>query len=176
MNHFFRLLLLIFFARRRGTCHLLGPCHTPFMVLPTDLDVLGHVNNGVYLSMLDLARLDLLIRSGLMPKLRGEGWYGVVAAETIQVRKSLRLFEKFMVETRVLGWDEKAALIFHQFIRRDVVVATAVVRIRFLRRAGGTVTTAELLRLAGLQQESPELPAWVQRWNDDQQEVLAVRS
>ncbi len=44
-----------------------------FRVLPTDLDVLGHMNNGVYLSIMDLGRMDLLQRSGIWSRLFGAG-------------------------------------------------------------------------------------------------------
>jgi len=44
-----------------------------FRVLPTDLDVLGHMNNGVYLSIMDLGRMDLLQRSGVWSRLLGAG-------------------------------------------------------------------------------------------------------
>lgn len=37
---------------------------TGFRVWPTDLDVLMHMNNGVYLSIMDLGRIDLMARSG----------------------------------------------------------------------------------------------------------------
>jgi len=46
-----------------------------------------------------------------------------------------------------------------------VQVALAVVRARFLKRSGGTVTTAELLQLAEITQQSPELPGWVAGWS-----------
>ena len=71
----------------------LGPCVTPFRVLPTDRDVLMHVNNGVYLSMMDVARVDLMYRAGLMGKLATRRWYPVVVAESIQFRRSLELFQ-----------------------------------------------------------------------------------
>ena len=135
------------------------------MVWPPDLDVLLHVNNGVYLSMLDVARVDLLLRSGMAKKLRRQGFYPVVAAETIRFRRSLQLFQVFEVETTVLGWDEKAFIIQHCFLRRGEVVPEAVVRARFLKKKGGTVSSAELLSVVGKTGPSPELPAWIDAWN-----------
>jgi hypothetical protein len=51
-------------------------------------------------------------------------------------------------------------------MRDDAQVALAVVRARFLKRSGGVVTTAELLRLSGVTQPSPALPEWVARWSE----------
>jgi acyl-CoA thioesterase FadM len=165
MNLFLRLLLLVLTAPLRPRCHILGPARKRFIVWPPDLDVLWHVNNGVYLSMLDVARVDLLLRSGMAKRLRQQGLYPVVAAETIRFRRSLQLFQVFEVETTVIGWDEKAFIIQHHFLRRAEVVAEAIVRARFLKRKGGTVTSQELLELLGKAGPSPELPAWIDAWN-----------
>jgi acyl-CoA thioesterase FadM len=165
MNLFFRLLLLLLTARFRARCDVLGPARKHFIVWPPDLDLLLHVNNGVYLSMLDVARVDLMLRSGMAKRLSGKGIYPVVAAETIRFRRSLQLFQVFEVETAVIGWDEKAFIIQHHFLRRGELVADAVVRARFLKRKGGTVSSQELLELAGRTGPSPALPAWIDAWN-----------
>jgi acyl-CoA thioesterase FadM len=165
MNLFLRLLLLFLTYRFRPRCDVLGPARKRFLVWPPDLDVLFHVNNGVYLSMLDVARVDMLLRSGMAGRLRHAGFYPVVAAETIRFRRSLQLFQPFEVETRIIGWDEKAFIISHHFLRRDELVAEAVVRARFLKRKGGTVSTHELLTLLGKSDTSPPLPEWIDAWN-----------
>jgi acyl-CoA thioesterase FadM len=167
MNLFLRLLLLLLTSRFRKRCDILGPVRKRFIVWPPDLDVLGHVNNGVYLSMLDVARVDLMLRAGVAGKLRARGLYPVVAAETIRFRRSLQLFQSFEVETRVLGWDEKAFIIEHRFLRGEELVAHAVIRSRFLRRKGGTVGSAELLEVVGKSGPSPQLPAWIEAWNHE---------
>ncbi len=165
MNLFLRLLLVLITAPFRSRCDILGPSRKRFLVWPPDLDVLWHVNNGVYLSMLDVARVDLMLRSGAFGQLRAHGLYPVVAAETIRFRRSLQLFQSFDVETRVIGWDEKAFIIQHQFLRGQELVAEAVIRSRFLRRQGGTVSSAELLQVLGKSGPSPQLPAWIDAWN-----------
>lgn len=167
MKLYLRLLWLVLVGRRRAPVSVLGPCRTPFRVAPTDLDLLRHVNNGVYLSVLDVARLDLIARCGLAPRLRARGWYPVVAAETITFRRSLRLFERFEVETVILGWDEKAFYARQQFLRGPEVVADAVVRARFLARTGGPVTPSQVLGLLEATPEPVGIPAWVRRWSAD---------
>jgi acyl-CoA thioesterase FadM len=165
MNLFLRLLLLLLIVRFRPRCDALGPATKRFLVWPPDLDVLWHVNNGVYLSMLDVARVDMMLRSGVAARLRRHGLYPVVAAETIRFRRSLQLFQSFEVETRVIGWDEKAFLLQHRFLRKGELVAEAVVRSRFLRRRGGTASSQEVLEVLGKAGPSPELPEWIAAWN-----------
>ncbi|HWD62682.1 MAG TPA: thioesterase family protein, partial [Humibacter sp.] len=52
---------------------------TKFRVLPTDLDILRHMNNGVYLSIFDIGRFDMLRRNGVWQIFADRGWYPVVA-------------------------------------------------------------------------------------------------
>jgi acyl-CoA thioesterase FadM len=167
VNHIFRLLWLALVSRFRSRVPATGPCRTPFRVLPTDLDVLRHVNNGVYLSLMDLGRVDLMARAGLAEPIRRSGWYPVVVAETIQFRRSLTLFERFTIVTSVLGWDEKAFLLEQRFERAGETIALALVRARFLARAGGNVTPAQILALAGELPALPPIPEHAARWNAD---------
>jgi acyl-CoA thioesterase FadM len=166
MSLVLRLLWVVLRHRSRSRCDVFGPCATPFRVMPSDLDVLLHVNNGVYLSILDAARVDMMLRSGFAWLVRRAGYYPVVAAETIRFRRSLKAFERFDVHTRVLGWDDKAFLLEHRFMLGEVLAAEAFVRVRFLKKSGGSVDTAPVLELAGKSAlPAPELPDWVAAWN-----------
>ncbi|WP_227589896.1 thioesterase family protein [Demequina pelophila] len=137
---------------------------TPFRVHATDLDVYAHMNNGRYLSILDLGRLDLMVRSGLWQRLKQAGWYPVVAGQTITYRRSLELGQRYDVHTAVVGFDDRWCYLEQQFRVDDAVHAHAVIRARFLRRGGGTVDTAELARLAGEIPDHLEVPSWVAEW------------
>jgi hypothetical protein len=69
MNLIFRLIFTLLLSKARGPVSVLGPCLTPFRCWFTDLDILRHMNNGKYFSIMDLARVDLMIRAGLYKKL-----------------------------------------------------------------------------------------------------------
>ena len=95
-------------SRARGALGVHDVGRVSLRVLPTDLDVRGHMNNGVYFSIMDLGRMDLMIRSGLWPRIRAKGYYSVMANETITFRKSLQPWQKFSLESRIVGYDAKA--------------------------------------------------------------------
>jgi acyl-CoA thioesterase FadM len=80
---------------------------TPFRVWPSDLDTLLHMNNGKYLSIMDLGRMDLMLRSGTWPRLKAAGWYPVLAGQTIAYYRSLNPWKTFEVHTRILGFDDR---------------------------------------------------------------------
>lgn len=129
-------------------------------VLPTDLDFLWHVNNGVYFSFMDFGRWDMIFRNGVFDAATKNGWYSVVAGETIKFKKSLELWDKFQIETQVIGHDEKYFFIRQKFLKENNLMATGLVKVRFLKRKGGTVDTSEVLNLFkdhGLQNDASEL-------------------
>jgi acyl-CoA thioesterase FadM len=161
---YLRLLSFALLTRRRSRVSVLGPARTPFRVWPTDLDLLRHVNNGTYLTIMDIARLDLLSRAGLSRAIRSKGWYPVVVAETITFRRSLTLLQRFEIVTTCLGWDERSIFLSQDFERGGKVIASAVIRARFLGRDGERVTPDQLLALAGDVGPRPHLPEWVERW------------
>lgn len=165
MNLFFRLLWLSVRSRFGPRLSLWGTARTRFRVVPTDLDVLRHMNNGVYLSILDLGRTDLMLRSGFAKKIKDAGWYPVVAGQTISYKRSLKLWQSFEVQTRMLGIDERSSYLEQTFVSRGEVYARAVIQARFLRRTGGSVTIAELDELVGGIPADVQLPGWVTEWS-----------
>lgn len=135
-------------------------------VLPTDLDVLGHMNNGVYFSIMDLGRMDLLIRSGMWATLQAKGYYPVMANETVTFRKSLQPWQRFVLESRIVGYDAKAAYVEQRFVVDGEIYASAMTRGRFLKKSGGTVSMAELSEVTGVDITGMAPPAWVNSWSD----------
>ncbi|MGB8817535.1 MAG: thioesterase family protein, partial [Rhizobiaceae bacterium] len=80
MNLIFRMFLTLFFAKRASRLMPLDMAHKPMRVLPNDLDVQMHMNNGRFLSIMDLGRLDLIVRLGFWKVARERGWYPVVGS------------------------------------------------------------------------------------------------
>lgn len=169
MNLWWRLLYTMIFSRFRSPCGVMEVCRTPFRCWPTDLDALFHMNNGKYLSIMDIARTDFVIRSGLLKKLNQYGYYPVVEGQTIRYRKSLSPFDPFVIDTKVLGWDERAIFLSQKFIRTEEVIAEAIVKARFLKRPQGFVSPQEINALVGWTEASPALDEAIHSWNQNLQ-------
>lgn len=173
MGNLFRLLIVVFrsyFQRRRG---ILDISVVRLRVWPNDLDVNVHMNNGRYLSLMDIGRVDLMLHCGLGNWLR-RGWQPLVAASFCRHFKPLNVFQRFEIRSRVLGWDEKWLYIEHRILRRGSLHALAVVKALVAER-GRLLPTAELLAAAGgLPAPSPALPAWVQAWLESERGAIAL--
>jgi acyl-CoA thioesterase FadM len=122
------------------------------------------MNNGKYLSIMDLARLDLLSRSGFGKKMRHQGFYPVVSAETIRFRKSLKPFKKFYIQTQFLGWDEKSFFLEQTFINGEVTYARALVIARILHKSGNKISAPDAMKAVGEDSVSPPLPDYLLNW------------
>jgi YbgC/YbaW family acyl-CoA thioester hydrolase len=123
-----------------------------------------HVNNGVYLQMMDVARTNLIADLGVFPALRERTWYPVVAASTVSYRRSLRLFDRFTITTRVLGWDPRVVYLEQVFTRGDESIARALVAGRFLAKSGERIPAPDVAALMGADPKSPTLPDDVATW------------
>ena len=171
MNVIWRTLLILWRAkrklRRNGAADPMMVSRVRLTTLPTDLDLLGHMNNGRYLSLFDLGRFDLLVRTGVWDALKQQGWYAVVASETITFRKSLQLWQRFDVESRLIGHDEKGAYLEHRAVVDGEIYTRVIVRARLLKRSGGIVKPEELFEALHRPDNLPELEPWMERWAVD---------
>lgn len=150
--------------RRHGTIDPRTVGRVKLRTLPTDIDLLMHMNNGRYASLFDLGRFDLLIRSGVWEAMNERDWYAVVATETVTFRKSLQLWQRFTVESRLYAHDDKAIYLIHRAVVKGEVYAEMIVRSRFLRRSGGVVNTEELFAALGRPDDLPVAPDWIVAW------------
>lgn len=136
---------------------LLGTGRIHLTVLPTDLDALGHMNNGRFLSIMDLGRVDLLVRSGFFSIARKRRWFPLVGRISIEYRKPLLPWRRYTVETRIIGWDDRWFYLQQVFSLKDQVAAIAGVK-AMIRSGHGAVSTTDALAAIDLFQASPELP------------------
>lgn len=166
MKLWFRLLWAHLSWRFRSKLHVGDTSRRNFIVWPTDIDIFLHMNNGIYLTLLDLARFDLMKRSGTWQKLKKQKVHPVVVQETITFRKSLTPWLKFEVQTKILGWDELAFYVGQRFVVEDEIYAEAVVKLRFLKSPKGTPTPTEVNEMAGgWPTAEPALADWIKEWS-----------
>ncbi len=164
MNLWLRLLRVRLAAARGQRTSLWDTVVTPFRVAPTDLDTVGHMNNGRYLTLLDLGRLDLMVRSGFWHRCRELRWFPVVAGQTITYWKDLTLGQSFEIRTKVAGVDERWVYLEQTFTRGEVEHARALIRACFVARGRGRVPTAELAEELGGLPDDLTVPDWVRSW------------
>jgi acyl-CoA thioesterase FadM len=130
-----------------------------------DCDVLLHVNNGRYLSLMDIGRIDHSGRSGLITMARARGWHAVAGGATIRFRRELRWRERYVLRTRLVGWDEGWSYWQQVFERADGrLAARAYVKVAVLDGERRRVPIAQVVEALGADPQSPPLPDGIVAW------------
>ena len=164
MNLWLRLIWMLLTHRLRSRATILESTSLRMRVLPNDLDFNGHVNNGRYFTLADIGRMDFVLRTGTAKVAFKHKALPIVGDAMAKFRKDLKVFERYEMQTRVLGWDDKWVFMEHRFVRGGRVAGIVVMRGLF-RAASGVLTPAFLLSEMGVTSASPDLPDWLREWN-----------
>jgi acyl-CoA thioesterase FadM len=115
MNLYIRLFFAIFRGLLLHRIALGEKISRSFRVLPNDIDINGHMNNGRYMTVVDLLLMEMLLRSKLLLPALKRGWIPAMGGNIISYRKQLKLFEKYSVSYKVCGWSEKWTFFEYEF-------------------------------------------------------------
>jgi acyl-CoA thioesterase FadM len=178
MNLWIRLIWLLASARRRARLSVPGEASSlAFRVWPHDLDPSLHMNNGRYFGIMDLGRLDVIIRSGLWRAAVRHGWTPIANAAVIRFRRELRPFDRYRLETRILAWDDLAVVMEQVFLfeggdREGQVAARALFKGGLYDRSQRQfVPIARLMAEIGARAESPTPSAEVAAFLKTDEEI-----
>lgn len=165
MNLLFRLLWVLIAARFRKPLGLFEASLIRLRVWPNDLDFNRHMNNGRYLTVMDLGRLDMMARMGTLGGFHKRHWTPVVAAQTISFKRSLEPFERYWLATRLLCWDERFLYLEQVFTKANGKPAARALVKAAIRGRGRGVRTAELFEALGIRKrKSPPIPPGIKAW------------
>lgn len=178
MNLYLRFLILIFkrtFWSKKSS--IFSECVTPFRVAPTDLDLNFHMNNGKYLSIMDLGRFDLLLKTKTFYGLALSGHFPVVVSESIRFKKSLAPFQRFDLVTQIESFDDRDFFISQKFRVKEAgkvkTYAVGYMKGRFKKRGRkSSLKTRELFTLVGEKERANQMSDLAGFQNSIEQELF----
>jgi len=158
-----RLLWTVIQALRAPKLVALEPLELELRVLPSDIDLNGHMNNARYLAMVDLALMTVFLRSGfgrlcLQRKLRP-----MAGGSVIRYRRGLAPFQSYTLRFTLVGWDEQWSYSRFEFLRNGQVCANGYTKGAAVGKHG-LVPTREIFEALGAPPNSPELPGDLTAW------------
>ena len=163
MKLWFRLLLYALSLTWRSALQLPKECSSlTFRVWPTDLDTSLLMNNGRYLTIMDMGRLDIMVRGGLWRAVLRHRWTPIASAVSLRFRRELRAFPRVRIETRLVCWHEASVVMEQRFLfaggARDGELAASALFLGGLydRKARTFVPVRRLMEEVGVTAESPE--------------------
>ena len=165
MNLFLRLFKILLMARFRAPLTLFGVSRVRFRVWPNDLDLNRHMNNGRYMTVMDLGRIDLMARMGVLGLFKKRRWMPVVAAETVSFKRALEPFERYELTSRILCWDERFLYLEQVFVKANGKVAARALVKAAIRAHARAVKSVEVLEALGVpKRKSPPIPPGIKAW------------
>lgn len=98
----------------------------PVTIQESYLDVFGHVNNAMYLTLFEEARWDIIHKNGYgLKKILETGIGPVILEIHLKFSKELRLRDEIVIETELLSHTKKVAEMGQKMIRNGDVCCTA---------------------------------------------------
>ena len=158
---------------KKKASHALEETSLEFQVWPNDLDLNGHMNNGRYLTIMDIGRMDYVLRiGGLASYVIRNGYIPVLASASMRYRLPLLPFQKYTLTSRILCWDDKWVFMEHRFILRGgkkdgAVAAVGLVKGSFFsKKDRATTPTGDIMAAIGQNLESPPFPDYIRQWQE----------
>lgn len=131
--------------------------------LPFDIDPWRELNNGRTLTLYDLGRIPLTIRTGVAAALRRNRWGMAVAGASVRYRRRVRLFDRLEMRSSLVGRDRRFFYVHQSMWRAGEAVSAALFR-SAVTGATGIVPPDAVLAALGRPDWNPALPAWVAGW------------
>ena len=123
MNLYFRFLLLVLrnliFPKKLD---IFEESAIELKVLPNDLDLNMHMNNGRYLTIMDLGRTDFTMKLDLHKLMIKQKWGAVATAINVVYLRPLNLFDNYTLRTKLIAWDDKWFYMEQKFVKDDFIV------------------------------------------------------
>lgn len=119
----FRLLLLLLSSFWKKPLGILDESVITLTVLPNDIDI-RKISDDRYFALMDLGRMDLVFRAGLLKFMVKHNWVPVVTFNTLRFRYPLKAFQRYQLKTSVVWWDDATFYWKQTFERKGRIVAT----------------------------------------------------
>jgi len=163
MNLYFRLLYLLLKSWRSTRLQPLDTSIINMRVWINDLDLNRHMNNGRFLTIMDLGRMDLLKRTGTLKMAVANRWMPIVGTASMEFLRPLKFAQQYELHSRISSWDDKWFYLEQIFYSRDKIIAVGKIK-GLLRGKSGNVSPDHIM-----QQLSPGItsPTEAQENNHD---------
>ncbi len=165
MYPYFRAILMMLAARSMPA---MGPYDTHIShhrAWPWDTDLFGELNNGRILTLFELARWQAVIRLGFFKPFLKHKMAFPVAGVSVRYRRRIPVFQKYRIQTRWIGYDDKFTYAEQSMWQGDTCMNQLLLRAAIKDRKGA-IPPVEGFKLLGIEIEHRDLPQWAQNWID----------
>jgi acyl-CoA thioester hydrolase len=126
-------------------------CSTPIKVRFRDLDAFGHVNNAVYFTFMEMARVEYFTQLGLLKSAEFPSPFFIIAEATCQFKAPIQMETPLIVQVRVSRLGHSSFDMEYRFVDevRGTLMATGrTVQVTFDYRTNRSVPLPDEWRAA----------------------------
>lgn len=164
MYPFLRLGHGIWRARRAPALAVDGVHVSHHLCWPWDLDLWAELNNGRTLTLYDLGRVPLGIRTGLAATLRAQGWGLTVAGSSIRYRRRVTVFQRLTMRSAFVGRDARFLYVHQAMYDAGGGPLSSVLIRGAVTSREGIVATDRVMAALGRSDWPTGAPDWVAAW------------
>jgi acyl-CoA thioesterase FadM len=164
MNLYFRLLWIIIRSLFKPRIDFSDEIVLNLRILPNDLDINRHLNNGRYLTILDFGSIDLFLRSGVLFRAIRNGFRPMIGGLIVTYRKGLSLFERYTLTMQIKAWDDRWNYFKFDFKKLNGQLSASGYFKGVLVSKNGLVPNNVADKIFGYKRGSCVLPPAVENW------------
>lgn len=165
MYPFVRLALEYRLHRRAEPLPITGTHVSHHRCWPWDLDMWAELNNGRTLTLYDLGRIPLAMRTGLVTAMRAQGWGLTIAGSSVRYRRRVRAFQRLTMRSRLVCWDARFFYLEQSMWRRDGECTSHALYRAAVTSEDGIVAPETVLAAMRESVVSPPMPDWIAAWS-----------
>jgi acyl-CoA thioesterase FadM len=173
MNLYLRLIWAMFRAWRQPRIVPGDTITRTLRVWPNDIDINGHMNNGRYLTVVDLMIIEYFVRTGFAQAMIKAGWRPMSGGSFVTYRKGLRPMQRYTLSFTLDAADDVWNYMRYEFRKLDGTLCAA----GYMKGAAvgrqGLVPNAESYVAWGRAFERKPLPESVAQWVEAERALMA---
>ncbi|MFO1246192.1 MAG: thioesterase family protein [Ramlibacter sp.] len=163
MNLYLRLIWTLLRAWRAPRLAVGDTLTRTLRVWPNDLDVNGHMNNGRYLTVIDLMLVEYFVRIGFASVMLRKGWRPMAGGSFITYRRGLKPVQAYTLRFRLDACDQSWNYMRFEFMDGEKVCAAGYMKGAAVARSG-LVPNQQSYAALGQPVYPPALPEPVRHW------------
>ncbi len=164
MNLYLRLIWLLIrlpFIKKQSDPFV--PAQLKMRACINDLDLNMHVNNGRYLTLMDLGRIYYMAKTGVLKQIVKRGWMPMLGSTKVNFIRPLGAFNRFIMTCQLLYWDEKWVYVEQKIYKKNQLCVIALFKILFVGKQG-KIPSEDLMALFRTTLERPPMPEHLAAW------------
>jgi acyl-CoA thioesterase FadM len=172
MNLYLRLIWTLLRSRRLPRLQVGDTLERVLRVLPSDIDINGHMNNGRYLTVIDLMLVEYFVRTGFAGVMLKLGWRPMSGGSFVTYRRGLKPLQRYTLRFRLDACDDNWNYMRFEFSADNRVCAAGYMKGAAVGR-GRLVANADSYAALGQPLFAGALPAAVRHWLEAEQGLVS---